>query len=364
MTVTSIYKLIQISQPYIMMKLIVKLKDMAENDEIDDSCISFLSNPEYRTAQFYMLPKIHKRLNKPPGRPIVSGNGCPTKRISQFVDLFHKPIVQDTLSYLKYTTHFLKIRATLRPIHYLPVYVSSLYTNIPNDLGIQACRGKLDEYRPRAKNPTNDSLIDLVEMVLKKNNFDFNSLHFLQVGGTAMGTRLAPSYTYLFLDLFERRHVYTYSKQPLLWKRYIDDIFLLWNHGAFELQKSIDHLNNCVPSIIFEDSISDSQIHFLDVKVIFTDNKIVTTLYTKETYTLSYLDYSSCYPISCTKSILYSQFLRLRRICSDVHDFVIQSEKLAFSFHKANYPDNVMYQSIESLGGGGPGLGRETRCFC
>ena len=89
-----------------------KLKEMAEHNEIDDTCSIFLSNPEFRTSQFYMLPKIHKRLNKPPGRPIVSGNGCPTERISQFVDYFLKPIVRDTRSYLKDTTHFLKITYT------------------------------------------------------------------------------------------------------------------------------------------------------------------------------------------------------------------------------------------------------------
>ena len=35
-----------------------------------------------------MLPKIHKNREHPPGRPIVSGNGCPTERISKFVDFF------------------------------------------------------------------------------------------------------------------------------------------------------------------------------------------------------------------------------------------------------------------------------------
>ena len=198
-----------------------------------------------------------------------------------------------------------------------------------------------------ARYPTNQSLIDLLEMVLTKNNFDFNNLHFLQVGGTAMGTRLAPSYANLFMDLFERRHVYTYAKQPLIWKRYIDDIFLLWQHGAYELQKFIDHLDNCIPSIKFEAHVSESQINFLDVKVLFSDNKITTTLYTKETDTLSYLDYSSCHPTSCKKSIPYSQFLRLRRICSDLDDFVIQSEKLAFSFHRANYPDNIIQEGFD-----------------
>ena len=144
------------------------------------------------------------------------------------------------------------------------------------------------------------------------------------------------------MDLFERRHVYTYHKQPLVWKRYIDDIFLLWTHSALDLQNFIDHLNDCVPSIKFEANISESQINFLDVKVMLSNNAITTTLYTKETDTLSYLDYSSCHPTSCKKSIPYSQFLRLKRICSDTDDFVIQSRKLAESFHRANYPDNII----------------------
>ena len=323
-----------------------KLKSMNEDDEIDDSCSSFLSNPNYRTSEFYMLPKIHKRLKDPPGRPIVSGNGCPTERISQFVDFFLKPIVRDTQSYLRDTTHFLKVLGNAPKLTdttlLVTLDVSSLYTNIPNDLGIEACREMLDYYRPHSKYPTNDSIIELLDMVLTKNNFNFNNLHFLQVGGTAMGTRLAPSYANLFMDLFERRHVYTYSKQPLLYKRYIDDIFLLWTFGPVELQKFIDHLNSRIPSIRFEANISESEINFLDVKVLLSNNTISTTLYTKETDTLSYLDYSSCHPTSCKKAILYSQFLRLRRICSDLDDFTVQSKLLGLSFHKANYPDHII----------------------
>ena len=136
---------------------------MCNNDEIDKSCADFLSNPEYRKSQLYMLPKIHKRLEKPPGRPIVSGNGCPTERISQFVDFFLKPIVQDVRSYIKDTTHFLNILEDLGelPANTLLVTldVSSLYTNIPNDIGIEACQEQLNLYRTGATNPRNDSII-------------------------------------------------------------------------------------------------------------------------------------------------------------------------------------------------------------
>jgi hypothetical protein len=36
-------------------------------------------------------------------------------------------------------------------------------------------------------------------LVLKHNSFTFNGEHFLQINGTAMGTKMAPSYTNIFM---------------------------------------------------------------------------------------------------------------------------------------------------------------------
>ena len=40
-------------------------------------------------------------------------------------------------------------------------------------------------------------------MILTMNNFTFNDKNYLQIHGTAMGTRMAPSYAKLFLAKFE-----------------------------------------------------------------------------------------------------------------------------------------------------------------
>ena len=61
-----------------------------------------------KPGRFYTIPKIHKQGY--PGRPIVSSNGHPTKRISQFVDHHLQPLVTKLPSYLKYTTHFLNFK--------------------------------------------------------------------------------------------------------------------------------------------------------------------------------------------------------------------------------------------------------------
>ena len=82
--------------------------------------------------------------------------------------------------------------------------VSSLYTNIPNDAGISASAEILNNFRPQKNlKPTNNSIIKLLEMVLKKNNFSFNGNHFIQVGGTAMGTKAAVAYACTYMGNYE-----------------------------------------------------------------------------------------------------------------------------------------------------------------
>jgi hypothetical protein len=41
-------------------------------------------------------------------------------------------------------------------------------------------------------------------MVLKKNNFILNGDHYLQINGTAMGTKMAPSHANTFMGKFEK----------------------------------------------------------------------------------------------------------------------------------------------------------------
>ena len=50
------------------------------NGEISASVESKLITGETKTPEIYFLPKIHKDISPPPGRPIVSANGCPTEK--------------------------------------------------------------------------------------------------------------------------------------------------------------------------------------------------------------------------------------------------------------------------------------------
>ncbi len=178
-----------------------------------------------------LFPITSRYHNYNPGRPIVSGNDSPTEKISQLLDIILQPFVPKIKSYIKDTSDFIRKLnrlGRLPPNAWLIIAdVQSLYTKIPHDEGKKAAEKAFNARDPNT-NPPTSSLLDLLDIVLKCNNFDFNGKHFLQVNGTAMGTRVAPTYANLFMSDFEETHIYTLQKKPLVWWRFIDDIFSIF----------------------------------------------------------------------------------------------------------------------------------------
>ena len=117
---------------------------MIIDDEIDEETYNYLLPRRSRPAQFYILHKIHKKKDNPPGRPIVSASSHPTEHISQFVDAHLNPLVPELPSYIKDTTHYLRKLDDLKELPpgslLVTLDVSSLYTNVPQKEGIEACR--------------------------------------------------------------------------------------------------------------------------------------------------------------------------------------------------------------------------------
>ena len=96
---------------------------MLQRGEISQNTCNYLTTDNDRTQQFYLLPKIHKDALNPPGRPMVSGSGGPTEKISQLVGHFIGKIVPLSKSYVRDSTHLINILKdfTIQPgILYVP----------------------------------------------------------------------------------------------------------------------------------------------------------------------------------------------------------------------------------------------------
>ena len=87
-------------------------------------------------------------------------------------------------------------------------------------------------------------------------------------------------------------------------------------------------------NITFTADYSTSEVYFLDTTIKFKGERLISELYSKPTASFQYLHRTSYHPPHTFRSILKSQFICIRHICSDIDDYWFHAEKLAlFSGH-------------------------------
>ncbi|KAL9962146.1 hypothetical protein ACROYT_G031224 [Oculina patagonica] len=148
-----------------------------------------------------------------------------------------------------------------------------------------------------------------------------------------MGSRFGPNYACLFMGRIEEQIFEQYSgRTPDLFKSYIDDIMGAASCSKREIEDFASFVNNFHPNLKFTWSISEEAVSFLDLCIKPSGHRLTTTIHYKETDTHSYLNYFSSHPVRCKQSILYSQLLRLKRICSEADDFNERSKEMVSYF--------------------------------
>ena len=143
------------------------------------------------------------------------------------------------------------------------------------------------------------------------------------------------------MSYFEDKFLNSLVEKPLVWWHYIDDIFMIWQHGEEKLLKI---LNSCHLAIQFTAEYSLDKVNFLDVEVIRSGNKLLADLYIKPTHTHQYLEISSCHEYHSKKSIPYSQAFRFNRICSENRFFDNRCNQLECWLKNRGYNDKVVRQ--------------------
>ena len=249
-----------------------------------------------RIPVFYTLTKIHKPTLV--GRPIISGCDGLTERLSSFpsgVDKVLQPIAQIQESYLKDTTHFIRfIESTRVPKNAFLVSmdVTSMYTNIPQEEGITIVCNAYENF-------------------------------------------------------------YSVNK-PLPWKRFIYEVFCLWDTNKEEIEHFIEQANSYNPTIKFTAEVSQLETTFLDTTVYkgerFEKEPIldVRTHY-KPTETLQYTNYDSCHPAGVKKGFVKEEALRLLRTNSSKVMFEENIKNFRTRLTSRGYPNNLVEKILSEV---------------
>ena len=103
---------------------------------------------------------------------------------------------------------------------YLPWTQIALYTNIDIAEGLQAVKNVFCKYTDITR--PDKELLQLLDINLTRNDFEFNGEFFLQTKGTAMGKRFAPAYANIFMAEWEMTALASCSKKTLHYYRYLD----------------------------------------------------------------------------------------------------------------------------------------------
>uniref|UniRef100_A0A8C5Q0P8 Reverse transcriptase domain-containing protein n=1 Tax=Leptobrachium leishanense TaxID=445787 RepID=A0A8C5Q0P8_9ANUR len=214
---------------------------------LNDQEFKYLKIEYPKIPVFYFLPKIQRYiyLFKPPGRPIISGIGSVSSRLSEYIDHQLQPFVTSTTAHLKDTTEILNILNDTRwedDLLLVTSDVQSLYTIIPHKNGLEATEyflKKNDTLQPEQI----VFILEGIRLILENNYFYFQNDFYMQLNGTAMGSRFAPSYANLFMAFWEESFLPKYQNNLVCYKRYIDDIFFIWKGGIHTLQAFLQDLD-------------------------------------------------------------------------------------------------------------------------
>ena len=341
---------------------------------------TFLTNFDFKEANFYGLPKVHKSqlikdavreqasevvtILNPSDlkiRPIIGGPASPTSHLSMLLDKILKPYMMKLPSFVKDSTDLLRQSQEWESYEneqytLITMDITNMYMNIREALGIKAIRYFLTEY-PELLNTrfSIDLVIDGVLLVLRNNVSYFDGHFRRQTLGCAMGSHKSPPYASLAVGYVEKE---TYERLRLtkgdeyanyvrtMLRRFLDDIFLKWKLSLGDPNDLFETLNNIDNRIKFTME-SGRKIPFLDVHFeLSPSGSLSTDIYYKQTDTHNFVQFGSFHPRKTLTNIPYSLARRICIIVSDTTTRDFRLNELKSFLLRKKYPEGVIDSGI------------------
>jgi hypothetical protein len=114
-----------------------------------------------------------------------------------------------------------------------------------------------------------------------------------------MGASSSAILSEFFLQYIESNQIINIlTKNKILgYFRYIDDIFILYDHTSTDINNLLNEFNQIHQNLIYTlEAENNCQINFLDVTISRANEELKFNIYRKLTYTDTIIPYSSCHP--------------------------------------------------------------------
>ena len=130
--------------------------------------------------------------------------------------------------------------------------------------------------------------------------------------------------------------------KPVIYRRYVDDTFLLFR-SKHHIEKFRNYLNRQHKNIQFtSETEHENFIFFLDIKITRDNNKFMTSVYRKSTFSGVFTNSGSFTPKSYKYNLLFTLLHRAFKLCSNVGRFHQEIDKLKTIFENNGYPKSFV----------------------
>ncbi|BHF84624.1 hypothetical protein SprV_0902777500 [Sparganum proliferum] len=214
--------------------------------------------------------------------------------------------------------------------------VTSLFTSIPPKVAREVLRKRLEEAYDETQNALKiEHLMRLFEFC-QQTFFTFAGETYEQIKGTPMGSPGSGLVAELVLQELEK--IAFHQHEPVFWRRYVDDTFVIVKKDMLQHFHSL--LNAVFPDIKFtREEEQEQQLPFLDVLVRRNLNgELETTVYRKATNTTQLLSFHSNHPVAHKRSCVKTLFKRIQTHCSKPEDRAREARYLRDQFVQNGYP--------------------------
>ena len=123
--------------------------------------------------------------------------------------------------------------------------------------------------------------------------------------------------------------------------------FFICTEKEESLEKFLEDLNKFHPNLKFTYEKSKEKIDFLDVVIKIKEGRVIADIYCKSTNGHQYLHYDSCHADHIKRSIIFSQTLQLKRICSEKNNLNVHVEDLKAWICYRGYPDQLIKEQVK-----------------
>ena len=294
-------------------------KEVAIKSKVDKQLTKRLTTTHASPPVLYTLVKTHKLApdaldsmdpRKYKVRPIISTCGGPADKISWLLVRVLIPLLENSYTFnIKNVYEFLQKLTNLddspEGSSFASFDVEALYTNVDNQGAVEGVMDLLNEHH-ESINLYGLSIEDvkrLLEVVLDSNIFCWSARFYRQKRGLAMGNRIAPILAVAYMGRIEGIVLRNRSR-PMVYCRYIDDIFIATNCAA-DIGVLFSELNAVTNNIrLTKELPKDGCLPFLNCEVTLVQGRFQTMWYREPACKNILINCRSAHPTFMKQNVL------------------------------------------------------------